>query len=1080
MKISNQVKAEVLYQAGHRTPGSMKRRGNIPIRSAQRYISKLSKGQSLDRKPYKNRKKPKQNPTIVKKVIAKAKKKRDTYIKLNCYLNWDKQVNNQANLSAIEIYLYCIKMFQKYMRQISWHGLYIPHVVFNYSKIYECNMKIKVCLINFSGKRKSKTFVQSIYEQSITNNHIGLQQQSHQIIFTTSQTQELQQPFHMRSDYFIPLITKIFIQAEQREDPLIFKVNKNQINEVSWIIQLPKSHQYYILLEHNGYVFPIQSILNILNFSSISIIMENLITLPYQPEDERFKIIHNERKILIEMNYLQSQQYIKNNSQELKIKLNEADMIQLTQHQETTRNPKRQRKIQNKEIKLEDLDQDTFLTEINNEEEIEEKVQEKVIQDPYDFIEEKRGQIYLNQQNQQNQIQINEESRIQVENQQRLQKPTYQQEYYVLTQTEQQIHSIEKDQEKNQLQVINQQNQPIEKLEEKQGQNQLPEKNQQQLKPINQQVIIQSSPLNDIQSLENDVNQINLDFMKNSLPKKATLLSTSVLPKTLTTSNIGVTEDQEYSVIQQRQEQIDQSIEDHNTKMINQNLFEGSTYLSKDQPEIPQYFETGLLGMRIGEFVPTIYQILEQEQSMKLSNRAKIIGIFIPHVFHRYVLSLNKIQEQSDLDEIITQSNKTDLMFILPSQTEEKHLELLNSFYIYDLYEKRTSKEKTSISERWTLIKIMTEKEYIFQLFVDTQEITINQNVRKNKKEDQLMPRALSPYSRGIIEGHRQAGKKPQESLDLLQESQKMRGKEITKSVKTIKNLFQKSLDEQGEMQNNYQNCGRGKEGLVGNKYVWSTSRDKIKPSDCKQVEKYPVCVHVWAIIGYEGPISLQVVRGRLNSKSYTGLLKIVFSVVEFEWIAKGADLSPIEKCWALIKGEITEQQYSKEKITQEELLNAVKEVFYKSKKLKDAIPKMYNSLPQNIKKLVIESSPLHQINKQSKCCINNINQQSLSERFSIFLFCGGKNGIEARLSSRLEILQSINYDESFFYSVIYLDESMICVQKSGKDLIRKKKGKKIHLKYYGEKCDSQIEKLQQGMNKRIQRTHDCNREYKK
>ncbi|KAL4500812.1 hypothetical protein ABPG72_020046 [Tetrahymena utriculariae] len=112
------------------------------------------------------------------------------------------------------------------------------------------------------------------------------------------------------------------------------------------------------------------------------------------------------------------------------------------------------------------------------------------------------------------------------------------------------------------------------------------------------------------------------------------------------------------------------------------------------------------------------------------------------------------------------------------------------------------------------------------------------------------MPRALSPYSRGIIEGHRQAGKKPQESLDLLQERQKMRGKEITKSVKIINNLFQKSIDEQGEMHNNYQNCGTGKEYSEQfnnttkkhfkeslNESLWSFSKNEdLNPKELSQI----------------------------------------------------------------------------------------------------------------------------------------------------------------------------------------------------------------------------------------------------
>ena len=49
-EISGAVRAQVLWDAGHRTPKSMKRRGNIPVRSAERYIQKLKRGESLERK----------------------------------------------------------------------------------------------------------------------------------------------------------------------------------------------------------------------------------------------------------------------------------------------------------------------------------------------------------------------------------------------------------------------------------------------------------------------------------------------------------------------------------------------------------------------------------------------------------------------------------------------------------------------------------------------------------------------------------------------------------------------------------------------------------------------------------------------------------------------------------------------------------------------------------------------------------------------------------------------------------------------------------------------------------------------
>jgi hypothetical protein len=64
-EISASVRAEVLWDAGHRTPKSLMRRGNIPLRTAERYISKLRKGESLERKQYTRRAKPSKTPQLV-------------------------------------------------------------------------------------------------------------------------------------------------------------------------------------------------------------------------------------------------------------------------------------------------------------------------------------------------------------------------------------------------------------------------------------------------------------------------------------------------------------------------------------------------------------------------------------------------------------------------------------------------------------------------------------------------------------------------------------------------------------------------------------------------------------------------------------------------------------------------------------------------------------------------------------------------------------------------------------------------------------------------------------------------------
>ncbi|KAL4500726.1 hypothetical protein ABPG72_019960 [Tetrahymena utriculariae] len=67
-----------------------------------------------------------------------------------------------------------------------------------------------------------------------------------------------------------------------------------------------------------------------------------------------------------------------------------------------------------------------------------------------------------------------------------------------------------------------------------------------------------------------------------------------------------------------------------------------------------------------------------------------------------------------------------------------------------------------------------------------------------------------------------------------------------------------------------------------------------------------------------------------------------------FDWVVKGADLSPIEKCWAIIKEELNEK-LKDDNESEEQLFNAARTIFYESSKLKLAIQRMYQSLPQNI-----------------------------------------------------------------------------------------------------------------------------------
>jgi len=71
------------------------------------------------------------------------------------------------------------------------------------------------------------------------------------------------------------------------------------------------------------------------------------------------------------------------------------------------------------------------------------------------------------------------------------------------------------------------------------------------------------------------------------------------------------------------------------------------------------------------------------------------------------------------------------------------------------------------------------------------------------------------------------------------------------------------------------------------------------------------------------------------------------------EWIPKGADLSPIERIWANLKGKLEELDYYS--LTKEEIYEEIERKFYEDKGIKKQIEKLYESLPEKIR-LLIES----------------------------------------------------------------------------------------------------------------------------
>lgn len=77
--IPQKLRAKVLWDAGHRTPGSLKRRGGIPESSAKRYIAAFKAGESHERKPYTPRKKEKKDSRLVQKIIKRAERRDKIY-----------------------------------------------------------------------------------------------------------------------------------------------------------------------------------------------------------------------------------------------------------------------------------------------------------------------------------------------------------------------------------------------------------------------------------------------------------------------------------------------------------------------------------------------------------------------------------------------------------------------------------------------------------------------------------------------------------------------------------------------------------------------------------------------------------------------------------------------------------------------------------------------------------------------------------------------------------------------------------------------------------------------------------------
>ncbi|KAL4473466.1 hypothetical protein ABPG72_012145 [Tetrahymena utriculariae] len=119
--------------------------------------------------------------------------------------------------------------------------------------------------------------------------------------------------------------------------------------------------------------------------------------------------------------------------------------------------------------------------------------------------------------------------------------------------------------------------------------------------------------------------------------------------------------------------------------------------------------------------------------------------------------------------------------------------------------------------------------------------------------------------------------------------------------------------------------------GVVGNQFLWYSSREEIETSKCIQLEQYSKNhIHVWGIISHTGPLYIQLVEGKQDAKPYCEMLQNAFNtfdegflddklfqhdlarchtakyttdflkeknVEQLSWLPKGADISPIQRC---------------------------------------------------------------------------------------------------------------------------------------------------------------------------------------
>lgn len=133
IEIPPKTRAKALYDAGSRTANALMRGANISQATAYRYLAEFKEGGTHERKPYKQRAKPKQTSKIQKKVLQKAKERNRIWS--------TRAIGSYAGVSHTQARIIMVNhgfKYQRYKRQL---------------KLTEENMKLR---LKFARERLRK------------------------------------------------------------------------------------------------------------------------------------------------------------------------------------------------------------------------------------------------------------------------------------------------------------------------------------------------------------------------------------------------------------------------------------------------------------------------------------------------------------------------------------------------------------------------------------------------------------------------------------------------------------------------------------------------------------------------------------------------------------------------------------------------------------------------------------------------------------------------------------------------------------------------------------------------------------